>query len=164
MLANNETGAIQPIGEAAVLIHQAGGVLHVDAVQALGRVPLDAAALGADLITLSAHKIGGPKGVGALAIANRDLRSSWPLIRGGGQERNRRAGTENVVGIAGFGSAAAAACGNLAHEAGLLRRLRDRLEAGLASARGRSRSLLLRRRGCPTPRCSRSTAFAPKQR
>ena len=76
MLANNETGAIQPIGEAASLIHQAGGVLHVDAVQALGRVPLDAAALGADLMTLSAHKIGGPKGVGALVIVNRDLRSS----------------------------------------------------------------------------------------
>jgi cysteine desulfurase len=126
MLANNETGAIQPVTEAASLIHQAGGILHVDAVQALGRVP----------VTLSAHKIGGPKGIGALVIVNPDLRSASALIRGGGQERNRRGGTENVVGIAGFGTAAAAASGNLAGEAAHMLQLRDRLEAGLASLAG----------------------------
>ncbi len=136
MLANNETGAIQPIAEAASLIHQAGGILHVDAVQALGRVPLNVTELRADLVTLSAHKIGGPKGTGALVIVNPDLRSASALIRGGGQERNRRAGTENVVGIAGFGTAAAAASGNLAGEAAHMQQLRDRLEAGLALLAG----------------------------
>jgi cysteine desulfurase len=136
MLANNETGAIQPVSEAARIVHGAGGILHVDAVQALGRVAADVTALGADLVTLSAHKIGGPKGVGALVICGADLHMSTALIRGGGQERNRRAGTENVIGIAGFGAAAKAACANTAAEAQHMRRLRDRLEAGLVSIGG----------------------------
>ncbi len=96
----------------------------------------DVAALGADLVTLSAHKIGGPKGVGALVISGADLHMPSALIRGGGQERNRRAGTENVVGIAGFGAAAKAARANMAAEAQHMRGLRDRLEAGLASIEG----------------------------
>jgi cysteine desulfurase len=136
MLANNETGALQPVAEAARLVHEAGGILHVDAVQGLGRVPLDVAALGADLVTLSAHKIGGPKGVGAMVIANADLRPPPALIRGGGQERNRRAGTENVAGVAGFGAAAAVASSGMATATQHMQGLRDRLEAGLASFAG----------------------------
>jgi cysteine desulfurase len=136
MLANNETGALQPVQDAARLVHEAGGVLHVDAVQALGRVPLNAAALGADLLTLSAHKIGGPKGVGALVICNGSLHLPQALIRGGGQERNRRAGTENVAGIAGFGAAAAAAHIKGAAETRHMLGLRDRLEKGLAAIEG----------------------------
>jgi cysteine desulfurase len=136
MLANNETGALQPVSEAAAIVHEAGGVLHVDAVQALGRVPLNVAALGADLVTLSAHKIGGPKGVGALVVCNPNLH--WPpgLMRGGGQERNRRAGTENVAGIAGFGAAAAAAAIKGPSETQHMQRLRTRFEAGLAAIEG----------------------------
>ena len=109
MLANNETGVIQPVAEAAAIVHAAGGLLHVDAVQAAGRIDCDIVALGADLLTLSAHKIGGPKGVGALIRNSEDLHIADPLIRGGGQERGLRAGTENVAGIAAFGAAAAAA-------------------------------------------------------
>ncbi len=135
MLANNETGVLQPVAEAARLVHDAGGILHVDAVQAFGRVPLEVSALGADLVTLSAHKIGGPKGVGALVIANADLRAPPALIRGGGQERNRRAGTENVAGIAGFG-AAAVACIDMADATQHMLRLRDRLEATLVTFAG----------------------------
>ena len=136
MLANNETGALQPVSEAAALVHEAGGILHVDAVQGLGRVPLDVAVLGADLVTLSAHKIGGPKGVGALVIAKADLRPPPALIRGGGQERNRRAGTENVAGIAGFGAAAAVACSGMTTATQHMLHLRGRLEATLASLEG----------------------------
>ncbi len=104
MAANNETGAIQPIAAAAEIVHGAGGILHTDAVQVAGRLPLDFTALGADMMTLSAHKIGGPKGVGALVL--REGVPVEPLIKGGGQERRRRAGTENVAGIVGFGVAA----------------------------------------------------------
>src|SRR5262249_31556560 len=104
MLANNETGVVQPITAAAAVIHIAGGLLHVDAVQGPGRIPCNFKALGADLMTISAHKIGGPTGVGAL-IKRSDIQFA-PLIKGGGQERNQRAGTENVIGIAGFGAAA----------------------------------------------------------
>jgi cysteine desulfurase len=136
MFANNETGAVQPVSEAAALVHDAGGILHVDAVQALGRMPLDLAALGADVVTLSAHKIGGPKGVGALVTANADLHLPTALIRGGGQERNHRAGTENVAGIAGFGAAAKAARTNADAERRHMLRLRDRLEGELANIEG----------------------------
>jgi cysteine desulfurase len=132
MLANNETGVIQPVSELAGLVHEAGGLLHVDAVQALGKVPIDIRALRADLVSVSAHKLGGPKGVGAVALAG-DLQNFVPLLRGGGQERNRRAGTENVAGIAGFGAAVAAALPTLASEMPRLTRLRDRLESGLMS-------------------------------
>jgi cysteine desulfurase len=131
MLANNETGVVQPVAAAAAIVHAANGLLHVDAVQAAGRVPCDMRALGADLLTLSGHKIGGPKGVGALVRVNDDIHFADPLIRGGGQERGLRAGTENVAGIAAFGAAAAAARRQMAEEAGHMRALRDRLEAGL---------------------------------
>ena len=131
MLANNETGVIQPVAEAAAIVHAAGGLLHVDAVQAAGRIDCDIDALGADLLTLSAHKIGGPKGVGALVRASDDIHLPDPLIRGGGQERGLRAGTENVAGIAAFGAAAAVARRERAAEAAHMLALRDMLEAGL---------------------------------
>ncbi len=135
MLANNETGAIQPVGEAAEIIHQAGGLLHVDAIQALGKISLDINALGADLVTVSAHKIGGPKGVGALVLADGVL-GLEPGLRGGGQELGRRAGTENVAGIAGFGAAVLAAMSMLEHDAARLQALRSRLESGLRRTPG----------------------------
>jgi cysteine desulfurase len=130
MLANNETGVVQPISEAAQLVHAAGGLLHVDAVQAAGRIPCDINVLGADLLTLSGHKIGAPKGVGALIRRDAALHID-PLIRGGGQERGARAGTENVAAIAGFGAAAAAALAGLATESARMLALRTRLEAAL---------------------------------
>jgi cysteine desulfurase len=129
MLANNETGAIQPVARAAALVHAAGGLLHVDAVQGPGRIACDFKALGADLMTLSAHKIGGPQGVGALV--RREGVNPVPLIVGGGQELGARAGTENVAGIAGFGAAAQAVRLGLADEAGRMAALRDKLEAGI---------------------------------
>src|SRR6202790_4470261 len=131
MLANNETGVVQPVAQAAAIVHAAGGLLHVDAVQAVGRIACDIAALGADLLTISAHKIGGPKGVGALIRAREDIHLADPLIRGGGQERGMRAGTENVAGIAAFGAAAGAAAEQFEAEAVHMLALRDRLEAGL---------------------------------
>jgi cysteine desulfurase len=133
MLANNETGVVQPVVQAAQLVHAAGGVLHVDAVQAVGRISCDINALGADLLTLSGHKIGGPKGIGAL-IGRTELSLVDPLIKGGGQERGLRAGTENVAGIAGFGAAAAAARAEFSAAAAHMAALRDRLEAGLKAA------------------------------
>jgi cysteine desulfurase len=131
MLANNETGVVQPVAQAAELVHAAGGLLHVDAIQGPGRMACDFKALGADLMTLSAHKIGGPQGVGALIT--RDALHIEPLIKGGGQERGARGGTENVPGIAGFGAAAAAAGRNWREEAVLMAALRGRLEAGLTA-------------------------------
>ena len=129
MFANNETGVIQPIAEIAALVHAANGLLHVDAVQAAGRIPLDMRALGTDMLSLSSHKLGGPQGAGALIV--RAGLSIAPLIRGGGQERGLRAGTENVAAIAGFGAAADAARTNLATDAQRMAALRDRIEAGL---------------------------------
>jgi cysteine desulfurase len=131
MLANNETGVIQPVAQVAELVHEAGGTLHVDAVQAPGRIACDIKVIGADLLTLSGHKIGGPPGVGALVTRGRDAFVPAPLIKGGGQERRLRAGTENVPGIAGFGAAAAAASRGLRCEGKRLLALRERLEAGL---------------------------------
>ncbi|MET0446225.1 MAG: cysteine desulfurase family protein [Pseudorhodoplanes sp.] len=130
MFANNETGIIQPIKEASEIVHEAGGLLHVDAVQAPGRIGIDFNGLGADLLTVSAHKIGGPKGAGAL-IRREALHLSDPLLRGGGQERGLRAGTEDVSGIAGFGAAAQAALSGRDAEARHMLRLRDGLEQGL---------------------------------
>jgi cysteine desulfurase len=130
MLANNETGAIQPVGAAAEMIHAAGGLLHVDAIQAFGKIALDMKEIGADLLSLSAHKLGGPKGVGALVLAD-GLSGPEALLRGGGQEKSRRAGTENVAGIAGFGAAVSAALAGLNEEARRLENLRNRLERGL---------------------------------
>jgi len=112
MLANNETGVIQPVAEASTLVRAADGWLHVDAVQAAGKIAIDFSALGADTMALSAHKLGGPQGVGALVAGTRAT-----VVRrqhGGGQERGRRAGTENVAGVAGFGAAAHAARESLA--------------------------------------------------
>ncbi len=131
MLANNETGVVQPVAEAAAIVHAAGGLLHVDAVQAAGRIPCDIRTLGADLLTLSGHKIGGAKGAGALVRAAEHIQFADPLIRGGGQERGLRAGTENVAGIAAFGAAAATARGQLAEEAAHMLVLRTLLEEGL---------------------------------
>ena len=112
MLANNETGAIQPVAQAAAMAHEHGALIHTDAVQAAGRIPVDIAALGVDVLTLSAHKIGGPQGAGAIVRA-RDELTFTPLLTGGGQEKRLRAGTENVAAIAGFGAAAKAAVGDL---------------------------------------------------
>jgi cysteine desulfurase len=131
MLANNETGVVQPVAEAAAIVHAAGGLLHVDAVQGPGRIPCNIGALRADLLTLSAHKIGGPKGVGAIVRSSEDIHFPDPLIRGGGQERGIRAGTENVAGFAGFGAAAATVRERFATEAAHMRGLRDALESGL---------------------------------
>jgi cysteine desulfurase len=135
MLANNETGAIQPVGVAAEIIHAAGGLLHVDAIQAFGKIPFNISVMGADLVTLSAHKIGGPKGAGALVLAE-GLLGPDPLLRGGGQERGHRAGTENVAGITGFGAAVRAAMAGLEGDAIRLERLRDQLESGLRQTPG----------------------------
>ena len=130
MLANNETGAVQPVTEAGDVVHSAGGLLHVDAIQAFGKIPFDINTLNADLLTLSAHKIGGPKAAGALVLAD-GLLGPEPLLRGGGQERGHRAGTENVAGIAGFGAAVSAALSAVDREAIRLEGLRNHLENGL---------------------------------
>ncbi|MCA8928514.1 MAG: cysteine desulfurase [Alphaproteobacteria bacterium] len=130
MLANNETGVIQPVAEAAAIAHAAGALLHCDAVQGLGKLPVDLAALGADLLTVSAHKIGGPAGVGALV-----LRPGLELAANraaGGQEQGRRPGTENLAGIAGFGAALDHLAAMLA-DAERQRALRQRLEAAVRS-------------------------------
>jgi len=131
MLVNNETGVIQPVAEAARIAHAHGALLHCDAVQGAGRLPLSMPDLGADLLTLSAHKIGGPAGVGALLLA--EGVEPEPLLHGGGQERRRRAGTENLLGIAGFGAAAALALEDMAAAQGLAS-LRDSLEARALAA------------------------------
>ncbi len=133
MLANNETGAIQPIREIAAVVHAAGGLLHVDAIQAFGRIPIDLSGLGADLLTVSGHKIGGPKGIGALVMAE-GLAGLVPVITGGGQEKRRRAGTENVPGIAGFGAAVKAALATREAAHTRMKTLRNRLESGLRDA------------------------------
>jgi cysteine desulfurase len=135
MSANNETGAQQPIAEAAEIVHGAGGLLHVDAVQSIGKIPLDINEMKADLTSISAHKIGGPKGVGALVLSE-GLTGLEALIRGGGQEQGRRAGTENVAGIAGFGAAAKAAMTSLDGDMTRVEKLRNRLEIGLRQTRG----------------------------
>lgn len=129
-LANNETGVIQPIAEISALTRAAGGILVVDAVQAPGRLAIDIAALGADFLMLSAHKMGGPKGIGALVSVGQQL-MPVPLVAGGGQESGHRSGTENLSAIVGFGVAAHIVGDALTSEADRLRRLRDRLETGL---------------------------------
>ena len=130
MLANNETGVVQPVAAAAKAVHAAGGLLHTDAVQAAGKIPCDIGALGADLVSVSAHKLGGPQGIGAL-IRRDDAIPLEPLVKGGGQERGVRAGTENVAAIAGFGAAAAAATVALESDGRRMAALRARLEVGL---------------------------------
>ena len=126
MLVNNETGVIQPLKNISDIVHRHGGLLHSDCVQALGRIDIDMQDMGIDILSLSGHKIGGPQGIGALVI---DPKIEFtPLLRGGGQEKNRRAGTENVTGIVGFG----AAIENLDKErVKTLEQMRDRLESEL---------------------------------
>lgn len=130
MLANNETGVIQPVAKVALLAREYGAKVHCDAVQALGRIPLDMGRLLVDMVSISAHKIGGPKGIGALAIAPGVM--LVPQIRGGGQEKYRRGGTENVLGIAGFAAAAQRAEAGMAKMTEIAAK-RDRLETELAS-------------------------------
>ena len=125
MLANNETGVIQPVADVARIAHEHGALLQCDAVQAVGKIVVDFNALGADLMTVSAHKLGGPAGVGAVIVA--DHVNLAAQQRGGGQERGRRAGTENLAGIVGFGVAAEIAAAELGTAAGLAA-LRDELE------------------------------------
>ncbi|MBV9066234.1 MAG: cysteine desulfurase [Methylobacteriaceae bacterium] len=126
--ANNETGVIQPVAEAAGKVRAAGGATVCDAVQAFGRIPSTGTMLGAELLIVSAHKLGGPKGVGALAFAAENDHIRDVLIRGGGQERGQRAGTESVAAIAGFGAVAEAVVLTLSSEADVTKRLRDQLE------------------------------------
>lgn len=154
-LANNETGVVQPVGAAAEIVHRHGGLLHSDAVQAAGKIAIDITALGADVLTLSAHKLGGPKGVGAIVFRTGALELADKLLRGGGQERGWRAGTENLPGIVGFGAAAAIAKDALAGEAARLSDLRDRLERGLVAL---CREAVIF--GAGAPRLPNTSAFA----
>jgi cysteine desulfurase len=152
MHANNETGVIQPIAEIASIARRHGAVFHCDAVQASGKVALELDTIGADLVTLSAHKIGGPPGVGALVVTGGVELA--PLLRGGGQEHRRRAGTENLPGIAGFAAAAAAA----ATEIPVYKRvaaLRDGLEAEIAAIAPEAVVL-----GAAAPRLPNTSAIA----
>jgi len=152
MLANNETGVIQPVAEIAAIARGYGALFHCDAVQVAGKIPFDAGVIGADLVTLSAHKLGGPPGIGALVVTDRlDL---VPLFRGGGQERGRRAGTENLPGIAGFAAAAAAAAAEIAVY-DRVRALRDGLESAIAAVA--SDAVVL---GASAPRLPNTTAIA----
>lgn len=153
MAANNETGVIQPVREAAALVHAARGLMIVDAVQAAGRVVLDIAELDADFLILSAHKIGGPKGVGAL-ISRGETLMPVPLVRGGGQEKGHRGGTENVAALAGFGAAAAVMADNIEARNQAIGVLRDRLE-------GRMREIApeIRIYGAEAPRLSNTIFF-----
>jgi cysteine desulfurase len=131
--ANNETGVVQPVAEAAALVHAAGGFLFCDAVQMAGRMACDLAALGADALMLSAHKMGGLKGAGALVTVRPGVSLGAPLMRGGGQERGARAGTEAVASIAAFGAAARACLAEAAEESTRLIGLRDRLTIAIRS-------------------------------
>jgi cysteine desulfurase len=151
MLANNETGVIQPIAQIAEIVHAASGVLHVDAVQGVGRIACELPELGVDLISLSSHKIGGPQGAGALVTCG-EVHTAEPFIKGGGQERGKRAGTENVAAIAGFGAACEAAD---PADAGRLASLRDRLETGIA--RITPNAVIF---GSAVPRLPNTTLFA----
>lgn len=130
--ANNETGVIQPVAAAAKIVHDAGGVVVCDAVQAAGKIECGIGRLGADAIAISAHKFGGPQGVGALCLRSDSHHIGNPLLRGGGQERGQRAGTENVAGIAGMAAALAAARSRQAEEAATLLAWRTALEREIA--------------------------------
>jgi cysteine desulfurase len=130
MAANNETGVLQPLSAVADLTHRAGGVLHSDAVQVIGKIPFDVRESGVDLLSITSHKLGGPQGIGAVVSAHRDTRVP-ALMRGGGQERGRRQGTESVAAIAGFGAAATEAGQTLTPEGSRLGALRARIEEGI---------------------------------
>ena len=129
MWANNETGTIFPVAELAAVAHEAGALFHTDAVQAAGRIAIDLKSTSIDMLSLSAHKFHGPKGIGALYV-RKGVRFH-PLIRGGKQERGRRAGTENVPGIVGAGKAAELAAERFTSAGGHIRELRDRFEQGV---------------------------------
>jgi cysteine desulfurase len=134
MHANNEIGTIQPIAEIGAIAEQADIYFHCDGVQAVGKIPVDVRQLKVDLYSVSAHKIHGPKGIGALFVKKGTPLK--PIMTGGGHERNRRSGTENVAGIVGFGVAARLARDGLNSEMNRVRDLRDRLESGLKSKIG----------------------------
>ena len=151
MLANNETGIIQPVRDAAALIREAGGMTHCDAVQGLGKIPVNVAMLGVDTLALSAHKCGGPQGVGALWI--RAGAPVKPILVGGGQERSVRSGTENLSGIAGFGAAAETAVADLESFSDLAV-WRDAMEADLTA---RSGAVII---GKNAPRLANTSCFA----
>jgi cysteine desulfurase len=153
--ANNETGVIQPVAEAAAMVHARGGLVVCDAVQAFGRMPGSLADWGADLTVISSHKIGGPKGAGALVIGDPALHIEGALVRGGGQERGLRAGTENAPAIAGFAAAAQAAVEAMADEIGHVRALRDRIEAEIRVMAPEAVFF-----GAGAPRLPNTTAFA----
>jgi len=129
MHANNEIGTVQPVAEIAAIAHERGALMHTDAVQSAGKIPVSVKALGVDLLALSAHKFNGPKGVGAMWVRRGTRLEN--VITGGKQERNRRAGTEPVASIAGLGVASRLALSKIASEAARLSSLRDRLEAGI---------------------------------
>ena len=152
MLANNETGVIQPVAAIGVIARKHGALFHCDAVQAAGKIALNAHTIGADFVTLSAHKLGGPPGIGALVVTRES--ELTPLLRGGGQERGRRAGTENLAGIAGFAAAAVAAAEEIAVY-DRVRALRDALEAGVAKVT--SEAVVL---GAAAPRLPNTAAIA----
>lgn len=132
MLANNEVGTIEPISQIVAIAHEYGALMHTDAVQAVGHIPVDVAALGVDLLSMSAHKFYGPKGIGALYVKNGVRIDN--LIYGGAQEKGLRAGTENVPAIVGMGEAIRIAAERLAKQAPLIAARRDRLEALLLDA------------------------------
>ena len=152
MLANNETGVTQPVAAIAAVARAHGALFHCDAIQAAGKIPLDAGTIGADLITLSAHKLGGPPGIGAVVIVGKTELS--PLLRGGGQERGRRAGTENLAGIVGFAAAAVVAKEEIAVY-DRVRALRAALEADAVAVAPDAVVL-----GARTPRLPNTTAIA----
>ncbi len=133
MLANNETGIVQPVAEAARIVRAKGGILVVDAVQAAGRLAIDIAALDADFIITSSHKLGGPRGAGAL-VSRGEILMPKPLIHGGGQEKGHRSGTENLSAIIGFGAAAHAALEEMESRNTRIAALRGRLETGMRAA------------------------------
>jgi cysteine desulfurase len=153
MLANNETGVIHPVAEAAALVKARGGFLFCDAVQAPGRLQVGIRSIGADFLAVSAHKMGGPQGAGALILADGDVHPE-PLLRGGGQERHRRAGTENVAALAAFGVAARLAGYHL-DEVGRLAGVRSRLEEGIRSVAPAARIF-----GVDAERIANTTLFA----
>lgn len=154
MLVNNETGIVQPVREAAAIVRRRGGLLVVDAVQAAGRIPLSIGEIDADFLILSAHKLGGPKGAGALVSRGEALMPK-PLIHGGGQEKGHRSGTENAAALAGFAAAARAASEAIEVRNARLAALRDHMEDRMRAA---AADLIIHGHGMP--RLSNTTFFS----
>jgi cysteine desulfurase len=151
MLANNVVGTLQPIREISALVHEHGAVMHTDAVQAVGAVPIDVGDLGVDMLSLSGHKLYGPKGIGALYV--RRGTKLKPLLHGGGQERGLRSGTENVAGAVGLGAAIELAVAELPTAAGRMSAMRDRLLAGIEGTVSEVETLGHRRERLPGNVC-----------